>query len=115
MPPNPARQEKMRQRREAYENDPEMQRMQREMGQRVMRDYEGFAGNPEPKTPQPSTPQQPARPAPSFRGGGGSGFKQNTGRKSGLPQVEPDFSIKLYKDGGKVLPGPISRKNGRKY
>lgn len=108
MPPNPQRQEMMRQRRAEFDNDPEMQRMAREAGEKLMRDYEGFAGNPEPKTPQPSRPASP-------RGaGGGSGFKQNTGRKSALPA--PDFDIKLfnYKNGGKVLPYAHSRKNGKK-
>lgn len=105
MPPNPARQAAMAQKRAEFENDPALREAAESAGRVVLDSYDipnetGPARNPGPTRPAPS------RATSSFRGGsgGGSSFKANTGRKGALPP--PDYDIKLfnYADGGKVTP-----------
>jgi hypothetical protein len=85
MPPNPERQARMRAKREAFDNDPAMQQMSRDVGQRVLQGYERPAAVPiEPPAAAP-------RPMlPNYYRNGGS-IRKPTFARGGSVQFGTDY------------------------
>jgi hypothetical protein len=117
MPPNPERQERMRQRRQQMENDPELNAAREAAGSAVLGDDSQFerlddidwnTGKPVAPAPvvprppapplnappigQPTVPGQPqvrARPSPGMRGGGGMPQRGPLPAPSAPPVIAP--------------------------